>query len=144
MPDTPKHILVINDTPSILDLFQELLGEEGYRVTVDIFDVPSREKLDHIKALRPDLIILDFIVGGESLGWQLLQLLKMDRETVSIPVVVCTGAVRQVTELQGHLTVMGVGIVLKPFDIDQLLAEVAASLARAGSVTGGERSAREE
>jgi DNA-binding response OmpR family regulator len=144
VPDTPKHILVINDTPSILDLFQELLGEEGYRVTVDIFDVPSREKLDHIKALRPDLIILDFIVGGESLGWQLLQLLKMDRETVSIPVVVCTGAVRQVTELQGHLTVMGVGIVLKPFDIDQLLAEVAASLARAGSVTGGERSAREE
>lgn len=136
MPDAPKHILVINDTPTILDLFQDVLGDAGYRVTVDHFDAPTADQLTSIKTLRPDLIVLDFIVGGEALGWQLLQLLKMDRETAKIPIVVCTGAVRQVTELQGHLTAMGVGVVLKPFDIDHLLAEIGNSFDRAGHLTG--------
>ena len=119
-----RHILVINDTPEILDLFQDLLGDAGYRVTTENFAVPYDRKLVQVKEVRPDLIILDFIIGGEALGWQFLQLLRMDRETRDIPVIVCTAAVQQVTELQNHLAEQGVAVVLKPFDIDALLREV--------------------
>ena len=49
-------------------------------------------------------------------------MLRMDRETRDIPVVVCTAAVKLVEDLQTHLDAMGVGAVLKPFDIDHLLA----------------------
>ena len=119
-----RHILVINDTPEILDLFRDLLGDEGYRVTTDNFAAPFGQKLQEVKELRPDLIILDFIIGGEGFGWQFLQMLKMDRETRNIPVIVCTAAVTQVRELQNHLDQMGVAVVLKPFDIDVLLAEL--------------------
>jgi hypothetical protein len=52
------------------------------------------------------------------------QMLKMDRETRDIPVVVCTAAIKLVADLQPHLGAMGVGVVLKPFDIDHLLAEI--------------------
>lgn len=120
-----KHIVVINDTPAILDLFTALLEDEGYKVTTDTFNaVAAGDKKDEIARLAPDLVILDFIIGGEGLGWQLLQLLRMDRTTRAIPVVICTAAVRQVEELQSHLDELGIAVVLKPFDIDRLLAVV--------------------
>jgi CheY-like chemotaxis protein len=126
----PKHVLVINDVPVLLDVFRSLLESEGYRVSLDNFsDFDLARKLDDIRRLKPDVVILDFVFGGEPLGWQLLQLMKLDRATARIPVVVCTAAARQVTELQGHLRTMGVAAVLKPFDIDTLLAAVAAAIA---------------
>jgi CheY-like chemotaxis protein len=120
-PQHAKHILVINDDPAILGLFQDLLGEEGYKVTLDKFARQTSELLETIRQIGPDLVIMDFIIGHEDSGWQLLQAAKMDRDTRDLPVVVCTGAVRQVTELSEHLDAMGVHVVLKPFDIDHLL-----------------------
>jgi len=115
------HVLVVNDTPEILDLFREILEEEGYSVT--LYSYAFRD-LDDIKRDRPDLIILDFIIGGEDRGWQLLQKLKMDQATATLPVVVCTAAIRMVRDLEGHLKAKNVAVVLKPFDIDDLVIEV--------------------
>lgn len=123
-----RQILVINDVPQILDLFVELLGGEGYLVTPNRFTIEVDRLLAEVKKLRPDLIILDLIIGDEGLGWQFLQMLKMDRESRELPVIVCTAAVRQAQELQSHLDEMGVAVVLKPFDIDHLLAVVAGAL----------------
>lgn len=119
------HILVVNDTPEILELFRELLEAEGYGVS--LYSYAFRD-LDEIKRVKPDLMILDFIIGGEDHGWQLLQKLKMDRATADLPVIVCTAALRVVRELEGHLREKGVTVVLKPFDIDDLVAEVRARL----------------
>jgi two-component system, OmpR family, response regulator VicR len=120
-PHNGKRILVVNDEPAVLDLFRELLEEEGYRVSLDKFERPTQELLETVKEVRPDLVILDFIIGGEGKGWQLLQVLKMERSTKEIPVIVCTGAVKQVTEMSAHLNELGIQVVLKPFDIDHLL-----------------------
>ena len=125
-PKRPRKILVVNDTQEILDLFREILEEAGYEVS--IYSYAFRD-LDEIKKIAPDLIILDYIIGGEEYGWQLLQKLKLDRETVGTPVIVCTAAVRQVREMEGRLREKGVGVILKPFDIDDLLLEVEASFA---------------
>ncbi len=130
MPTVQQHILVVNDSPEILDLFHQMLEEEGYRVSVDRFTMDADKKLAEVKTFAPDLIILDYMIGNEGLGWQLLQLLKMDRETRSTPVIICTGAVREVRDLQSHLEDMGVAVVLKPFDMDYLLGEIAKVLRR--------------
>jgi CheY-like chemotaxis protein len=119
-----KHIFVINDTIAILELFTALLEDEGYRVTTDGFMIEMVELLRRVKADRPDLLVLDFLIQDEGKGWQFLQMLKMDRETRDIPVVVCTAAIKLVDDLQAHLDSMGVGVVLKPFDIEVLLAEI--------------------
>lgn len=119
--EQPKKILVVNDTQEILDLFRDIFEEEGYEVFLYSF---AFNDLVEIKRVCPDLIILDYMIGGEDYGWQVLQKLKMDRATANIPVIICTGALRQVRELEGHLKEKGVGIVLKPFDIDDLLHEV--------------------
>jgi len=121
---TQKHIFVINDTIAILELFTALLEDEGYRVTTDGFTIEMVELLSRVKADRPDLLVLDFLIQDEGKGWQFLQMLKMDRDTRAIPVVVCTAAIKLVEDLQPHLDTMGVGVVLKPFDIDHLLEEI--------------------
>ncbi len=119
--DAARHILVINDSPDILNLFTELLTDEGYRVTTDTFTVEMSILYDHITQIQPDLIILDMIIGREDLGWQLTQMLKMSPKTDGIPLILCTGAVKQVEQLATHLNNLAIGVVLKPFVIDRLL-----------------------
>jgi CheY-like chemotaxis protein len=120
--------LVVNDTQEILELFEDIL--EGIGIDAVLMSYTPRE-LDRIRAVSPDIIILDFLMGDrELLGWQLLQKLKMDRGLDSIPVVVCTAAVKAVEEQQGYLTEQGVTVVLKPFRVTQLEEAVQAALER--------------
>jgi CheY-like chemotaxis protein len=122
---TGKHILVINDVPALLDLFRELLEEEGYQVSLDGFSaITLEQQLARVKELAPDLLVLDFLIGGDDLGWQLLEMIRLDPTTAKIPVVVCTAAVHIVEQLQAHLASMGIRVVLKPFELDHLLTAI--------------------
>ena len=113
-----KRVLVVNDTQEILELFHDILEPMGFDVVLMSY---APRELDRVREVAPDLIVLDFLMGErEPLGWQLLQKLKMDRRLDSIPIVVCTAAVRAVAEQQGYLTEQGVLVVLKPFNVDQL------------------------
>ena len=114
----PPHIMVVNDAPAILTLFEALLTADGYTVTLHTY---GPHDLAEVARIKPDLLILDFPIAQEGLGWQLLQMLKMDRATARIPIVICSGAMRQVRELDGWLGEKGISVLLKPFDIDDLL-----------------------
>jgi len=116
------RILVVNDTQEILELFRMLLEEEeGYDVVLSGFPIQQIKEIEHIK---PDLIILDLVLGDEKTGMQMLQMLKMQRSTASIPVLVCTAALQIVREQEGYLVSQGVHVVYKPFEIDDLMANV--------------------
>ena len=122
----PPHVVVINDERDNLFLFRELLEEEGYRVSTLTYPMTGAGDL---VILGPDLLILDMVFGGEDRGWQFLQQLRLDRRTAALPVLVCTAAVRLVRDVQAYLERMGIGVVLKPFDIDPVLDEVRRRLA---------------
>lgn len=130
MPDQIERrprALVVNDTQEILELFEEILAGIGFETILMSY---APRELERVREADPDLIILDFLMGDrEMLGWQLLQKLKMDRTLESIPVVVCTGAVKTVQEQQGYLTEQGVIVVLKPFNVDQLEEAVRRAMA---------------
>ncbi len=115
------RILVINDTQEILELFRMLLEGEGYEVILSGFPI---QQINDVKLINADLIILDFVFGDQKTGWQMLQMLKMDRDTATIPVIVCTAALDMVREQEGYLVSQGVHIIFKPFDIDHLLTNV--------------------
>ncbi len=65
-----KHILVVNDTQDILEIFRLLLESEGYRVTLSSFPL---QKAADVVQLNPDLIILDVVLAEEKLGCKMLQ-----------------------------------------------------------------------
>jgi len=128
------HILVLNDVAEILDLFEAVLGDEGYRVSRGTMTPGELGRtFQQVKDVQPDLLIADFLFGHDPLGWQLVQMLRMDATTAALPVVVCSAAAKQIEELSAHLDQMGIGVVLKPFDIDTLLAEVRRILTRANA-----------
>jgi CheY-like chemotaxis protein len=114
------HILVINDTQEILDLMQELLEDEGYRVTTSLAVLD----IDKVKGLAPDIIVQDLLFEGtQELGWKFLTLARLDPQLARVPLVLCTAAVRTVNdpEMAEQLNRQGIRVVLKPFTIEDLL-----------------------
>jgi two-component system response regulator VicR len=114
------HILVINDTQEILDLMQELLEDEGYRVTISL----ALLDIDKVKALAPDIIVQDLLFEGtQELGWKFLTLARLDPVLARVPLVLCTAAVRTLSdpEMAEQLNRQGIRVVLKPFTITDLL-----------------------
>jgi CheY-like chemotaxis protein len=124
---TPR-ILIVDDTPALLDLMRECLEGEGYRVQTCL---ESRHAVEMASLEPPDVIMLD-VVMPEVSGWEVLARLRQDERFERTPVIVCTAyvaeALGRLAELKGpdqHL-----GLLPKPFDIDELI-EVVASVAGA-------------
>ena len=125
--DTPIHVLVMDDTPVILELLHELLENEGYRVTTcrDLLDLPQ------IRALQPDAILQDLRFAGVSeASGQLLTAARLDPELAHIPIILCTAATRVVQDavIAEQLRQLRVRVVLKPFDINDLLSVLAEAI----------------
>jgi CheY-like chemotaxis protein len=121
------HVLIINDTQEILSLMQELLEEEGYRVTswLALLDI------EKVKALAPDVVVQDLLFEGmQETGWKFLQLMRLDPELARIPLILCTAAVRTIKEpeMAEQLDRLGVSVVLKPFLIEDLLSAISGAL----------------
>jgi DNA-binding response OmpR family regulator len=136
---TPKQnrerplALVVNDTQEILDLFRDILTDEGWDVALTTF---APKDLASVIETDPDLVVLDFVIGSEEQGWQLLQKMKMHTQTRDIPIVVCSGALRLLRELEGQLVAKNVGVVLKPFDIDDLMATIDVTIKNSRNTLG--------
>jgi len=120
------HILVIDDEPMLLELFTELLTNEGYHVTAEA--LPCLD-VAHVLAVAPDLIVLDLLVGNNASGTTFLEMLKADPAARCLPVLVCSGAHDRLAALAERLRAWHCHVVTKPFVVDTFLAAVASCLA---------------
>jgi len=127
-----KHVLVVNDTEEIIELFRDIIEGMGHRVTATTY---APEDLAEVIKVGPDLVIMDVVIGGEKLGWQLLQKMRMARATEGIPVIVCTAMLDDVREQEGWLAANAVKVLPKPFSIDDLELAVNKALALPDIVT---------
>ncbi len=132
-----QHIVVIEDTPHVLALLTDILEEAGYRVTPEPFTSSPSQLFHCLKENPPDLVLLDLMVGQTMGGWQLLCWLKRDSETRSLPVVLCSAAAGLVRQEQSLLEQLDVSVVLKPFDVDHLLTQIAQALPASGGASDG-------
>lgn len=116
------HILVVNNSLDILVLKEEIYEEEGYRVSTRLRAETGVPEIVRIKA---DLLVLDYVSGEEA---DLLVHIRGDPRTAELPILLCTGARREVEAIQSELSAMGVRVIYKPFDIDHLLSETRKAL----------------
>jgi CheY-like chemotaxis protein len=116
-PPASSSILVVDDDPDIRDALHDILADAGYDVCLANHGKMALDVLGRIG--RPCLILLDMMMP-EMDGAQFLQALRQDPASESIPVVLCTAS--------GRNTLPGAqGLLKKPFELDELLAAVAAN-----------------
>lgn len=119
------RIAVVNDDTTFLTMMCEILAEEGWEAyTLREADAAFEE----LRRDPPDLIILDVQLDTPETGWRVLNLLKLDRATRTVPVVICSAALHDLQEKESYLNERGVGILVKPFDLDDLYACVRSML----------------
>ena len=125
----PPRILVVDDTSALLDVVRRCLRAEGYEVRTCL---ESRNAVAMAREQQADLIMLD-VVMPEVSGWEVLAELRRDPSFRRTPVIVCTAyvaeALGRLADLRGpdqHL-----GLLPKPFEIEELLEVVASVTAAA-------------
>jgi CheY-like chemotaxis protein len=79
-------ILVVDDSPFIVDVFVTMLERGGYR-TVAAYG--GEECLEILKTVTPDLILLDIMMEPMD-GWETLEKIKENQSTKEIPVLMLT------------------------------------------------------
>lgn len=122
------RIALINDDTTFLELMREILESmAGYEVAVC---TEQDDAYGFVKDYRPDLVILDIRMGGEEVGWMIMELLTLDPATRPIPMIVCSAAVRELHEHEPILNQYGVSVLPKPFDLDALLDKVREALSK--------------
>ena len=132
-PPRPRGIvLVVEDDDDLRELFVELLELGGWRAHGASSLGAARRK---IAATRPDLLVLDFQLGGETSEPLLAELATMSCAPAAL-LVSASLAARDVA-----LT-YGVTLVAKPFDAEQLLDQAGAVVARARASRSGTRHSR--
>jgi DNA-binding response OmpR family regulator len=115
---------------------EAVLTTEGHNVIV-IADGSTAYEV--VKRDRPDLIVVDTWLQERHAGWDLIQVLKLDDATASIPILICSSDEPESVQkkLTGKLD--GMRVIHKPFDTRELLAAVKERLSFAASgVTSGD------
>jgi len=101
-------------------LFREALQVEGYHVsTHTCVDYDQTE----LTTFQPALIVLDYLWASDDASdafWSLLQFLRKNPVTATIPIILCMEAGYEVEPLPPHLGAIGISLLFKPFTIAQL------------------------
>lgn len=86
IPLNQQTVLLVDDNPGMITLFQRYLAGQAYHVLVAS---EGEEAIQLARQLHPDLIILDVMLPGTD-GWEVLQNLKTHPSTRTIPVLICS------------------------------------------------------
>ena len=115
------HVLVVEDDVGTLELYHEVLRDEGYRVT--LATSPDLEPTA-VASRDPDLVLLDLRFRHDACGVDWLAGLKACPETRFIPVLVCSADYRLLESLHDQLLAWECGVLPKPFGLDEFLAAI--------------------
>lgn len=119
------RITVVNDDTTFLEMMAAVLAEGGWDTTC------IRESHGAFARLRqdpPDLIILDIRMESPESGWNLLEVITLDRSLRHVPVIVCSAALFDLRAHEDWLHQNGIAVLPKPFNIDQLFSQVEQTL----------------
>lgn len=112
-------VLVVDDSLTDRKVITAYLEEAG----LTVLDVQSAEEaMEKIPDYHPNLIVLDIVMGGKS-GFEMCRSLKADRNTKSIPVILCSSKSTEADKVWGD--VVGADAYLfKPVDRNEFMSKV--------------------
>lgn len=122
-PSIETHLLIIDDTPSNLQLLMSILGDKGYQIHVA---QNGSQALKKVEAVIPDLILLDVMMPDMN-GYEVCKLLKQKEQTADIPVIFIS-ALEELNNKAKAFAAGGVDYIVKPFEEEEVLMRVETQL----------------
>ncbi len=117
--DSSDLILVVDDTPSNLQVLFPCLEKAGFKVLVA---QDGESAINIAESKRPDLILLDILMPGLD-GFETCRLLKAKVSTREIPIIFLTALSETANKVKGF-ELGGVDYVTKPIQQEEVLARI--------------------
>lgn len=117
-----ERILIIEDDPAILKMLQRGLSIEGYTIEIA---TDGNSGLAEAREYKPDLVVLDWMLPGMD-GLEVCNRLRLGSK---VPILMLTAKDTVQDRIQG-LDAGADDYMVKPFNLDELIARVRALLRR--------------
>ena len=130
MAENKAEILIVEDDVAILETLSYNLSKQGFGVSRT---TTGAEALKLARKMRPDLILLDIMLPGES-GIQVCERVREHDEEVVIVMITAKDA--EEDKVRGFEAGAD-DYVTKPFGMKELLARIGANLKRSNAKPGG-------
>lgn len=114
-----KHILIVDDEVSLVEMITLRLEAGGFQVT-KAYD--GQAGLDKARNEKPDLIILDLMLPTLD-GYKVCRMLKFDEKYKNIPIILFTAKTQDADKKLGA-DVGADAYIVKPFDASTLLNKI--------------------
>jgi len=118
-------VLVVEDEPAIAELIAVNLRHHGFQPTVAPDSAAAQREID---AVLPDLVLLDWMLPGES-GLTLARRWRSDPRTKAVPIIMLTARGDEADRVAG-LDAGADDYMAKPFSTKEMLARIRAVLRR--------------
>jgi two-component system phosphate regulon response regulator PhoB len=120
-----KRLLVVEDDRPIADLLKHHFTSAGFKVTTT---PDGDEALILIDEIKPDLVLLDWMIEGTS-GIEVCRRLRRSAQTAKLPIIMLTARGDEEDRVRG-LEIGADDFVSKPFSPKELVARANALLRR--------------
>lgn len=125
MEEQKKTILLVDDDPLIIRMYQVKLSNDGYDIEIA---TNGEEALIAVRKHKPDLILLDLMMPRMN-GIETLKSLKGDAKTKNIPVVVLTNLEGREEDISKAKELGALEYIIKStIDLKELSQQVASIL----------------
>ncbi len=119
-----KKILFVEDESALQKSFSDMLPEEKYKV-VSALDGETGLRLARTE--EPDLVLLDLRLPRKD-GFEVLKLLKEDKRTEDIPIIILTN-LEGAEDIQEALSLGATTYLVKSdYDIDEVIEKIEKTL----------------
>jgi CheY-like chemotaxis protein len=112
-------VAIFDNNEMVREVIGRLAHQEGWTVYGARY---ADANLSEVQLIHPDLIVLDFDRFRMGSGWELLQFLKLEESTASIPIIVLALAFDLPREIKAYLASRSVIVISKPVDFDHFMA----------------------
>ncbi|HMQ32703.1 MAG TPA: GAF domain-containing protein [Chloroflexaceae bacterium] len=133
----PAHILIVEDDAIIRRVYHDVLANDGYRVSLA---GSGEEAIAYLQLITPDLILLDLGLPGID-GHEVTRRIKADRTKPFTPVMIFS-AMGDLATSVASLDAGADDFLVKPVEIDELLARVRAMMRLQRAQRGLQRAQR--
>ena len=116
-----KKVLLVEDEPLLIDLYQERFGEEDFELDIARDGNEAIKKADR----GVDLILLDILLPGIN-GFEVLRRLKKNLDTRDVPVIVLTnlGSEQSDSDKQLAFSLGAVDYLVKSYHTPDEMVEI--------------------